>query len=259
MSIRSLPAALLLLCIAAPAQSLDGGHTWTGRRRLTGTLEQLRFALGSQDSSVREPMETFLLGSAAGSSIEARITYANLDDDSDREAILEFGGAGATIYLVFDRDAAGWWYVGRRVEDNHYGLAQFRVANWPDSLGKRSLITYGSNGRGSGISVRGITVFQLTQGSLRRVLTADADGQFAIWGDPRSRTRSLQSFIRIEPDRLLLAKRYWTGADMAPRLTDFRYASEVECKSLARDSAGVYRDPVQVPAGQCAQAWTPLQ
>lgn len=259
MRIRSLPAVLFLLSVAALAQSLDDGHTWTGRLRLKGTPEQLRSALGSQDASVREPMETFLLGSAGGSSIEARITYANLDDDSDREAIIEFGGAGATIYVVFDRDAAGWWYVGRRVEDNHHGLARFRVASWPDSLGKRSLITYGSNGRGSGISVRGLTVFQLTQGSLRRVLTADANGHFVLWGDPRSRTEYLQSFIRIEPDRLLLAKRYWTGADTAPSLTDFRHASKVECNSLARDSAGAYRDPVKVPAGQCAQAWTPLQ
>lgn len=126
MRIRSLPAVLLLLSIAALAQSLDDGHTWTGRLRLKGTPEQLRSALGSQDASVREPMETFPLGSAGGSSIEARITYANLDGDSER----------------------------------------------------------------------------------------------------------------IERDRLLLARRYWTGAVTTPSLTDFRHASKVECNSLARDSAG---------------------
>lgn len=254
-----LAALLLLPAISVRAEEADRSNTWTGRKHLPSGLQRLRSDLSSQDPAVRGPAAVFLWGEPVGSPMQTRITFWQLDEDPLEEAIIETGIAGATIFLIFDRDSRGWWYVGRQVEDNHYMTAGFRVANWPGPQDRLHLVTFGAFGRGTGISIVGITVFRLEQGRLLELLSEEAHGHMFIWGDPGERTRYLQSFFSIEPNRLLLAKRYLTTKAM-PKLSDYSAAREVDCFSLDWDpAAAVWRKPGKIPKAKCANVWTPLK
>lgn len=149
-----------------------------GERVKLGTTPERIVAMCPSQNDVERTKVAEVFG---GTPYSCRVTYWQLDGDAYREAILEAAGGGATVYVFLDQDAEGWWKAGTGSVSLR-GSAGFRVMNWPDHRGPRSVIVEGAVRYGTELYVQGITVFRLDKGRLTEVLESELHGSSMAMG-----------------------------------------------------------------------------
>lgn len=202
-----------------------GEFTWTGRVKLSATPKEL---------------------------MRFDVTYWQMDEDQHQEAILVSGGGAGIGYMIFDLDAEGWWYVGRESVSTRGSTCGFRVRNWPDERGPRSVVFEDASGWGTEQYFQGITVFRLSKGRLTHVLTSEVWGDWMAMGGGRPPTHGyMQSFVREEPRRILVAHREIRRTrpfEHGAPLSAFRAAKVASC--VEHLPSGTKRE---VAVSECAQ------
>ena len=132
----------------------------------------------------------------------ARLSFIQLDQDSDLEAVLLLDVPNAKVAFVFDRASDGWWRVGKfdnRVRDVRQSFE--RMIEFRDLVGDNdgSDVIVRKWGYGTGVRGNRLSIYRLKGGSLHRVFET-MEEQVDAANEPGIHLLYLRTFLYF-PDR----------------------------------------------------------
>lgn len=134
--------------------------------------------------------------------LPARLSFVQLDQDGDLEAVLLLNVPNAKVAFVLDKATDGWWRVGKfdnRVRDVRQSFE--RMIEFRDVVGDNdgSDLLVRKWGYGTGVRGNRLSIYRLKDGSLHRVFET-LEEQIDAASDPGVHLVYLKTFLYF-PDR----------------------------------------------------------
>jgi len=127
----------------------------------------------------------------------ARLSFIQLDQDSDLEAVLLLDVPTGKVAFVFDRAGDGWWRVGK-FSTRVRGVRQsFEMIEFRDLVGdnERSDLLVRKWGYGTGVQGNRLMIYRLKGGRLHRVFETIDEENVSAANEPGIYLHYLRTFL----------------------------------------------------------------